>query len=318
MPPEFSRRALLKSAAVASGAAMLARRVAGQESSGSSNKPPAKARITSSVMLWTLKGTFEEKMATVARAGLQSVELVSEHLTWSDAQVEHYKSIAQSYDITIDALLGQHEWTKRPVTMVNPADRDGFLNDIREAITWTKRLNVPQIIVMSGNEQAGMTREAQFSSLVESGRQAAVIAEEANVTLILENLNSKVNHKGYYLTSARQALEAVRQVDNPHFRLLFDLYHEDVQNGDPMPLIADAAPYVNVFHVADVPGRHDPGTGKMKWDDIYRAIGRTGYSGYIALEYSPEGDEVESLMRAITQLRQDVNAAAPKEPQAAN
>ena len=270
--------------------------------------PPKAARVTSGVMLWTLKGTFEEKLAIAARAGIQSVELVSEQLSWSDAEAAKYKSLAQSYGIGLDTIVGNHDWITRPVTMVNPAHREAFLQDIRDSTVSAKKLNIPQIIVLSGNEQAGMNHEMQYASLVESAKRAAEIAAAADVKLILENLNSKVDHKGYFLTSAKEALRAVKEVDNPHFRLLFDVYHEYVQNGDPIPIITEAAPYVAVFHVADAPGRHDPGTGKMKWDDIYKAIAKSGYTGYITLEYLPVSDPVDSLIAAVTQMRKDLNS----------
>ncbi|MGA8028963.1 MAG: TIM barrel protein [Bryobacteraceae bacterium] len=270
--------------------------------------PPKTAHVTSGVMLWTLNGTFEEKLSTAARAGIQSVELVSEHLSWSDADVAKYKALAQSYGLGMDALLSQNDWTKRPVTMVNRDHHEAFLKDVTEATVWAKKLNVPQIIVLSGNEQPGMTHQAQYVAMVEAGKRAAEIAAAADVKLILENLNSKVNHHGYFLTSGKEALQVVKDVDSPHFRLLFDIYHEYVQNGDPIPLITEAAPYVAVFHVADAPGRHDPGTGKMKWVEIYKAIGKSGYSGYVTLEYLPEGDQAESLIAAVTQMRRDLNA----------
>ncbi len=261
-------------------------------------------------MLWTLKGSFEEQIATAARAGIQSVELVTEHLGWSDAEAATRKQLAQSYGLTIDALAAQKDWTKRPVTMVNPRHREAFLNDVRESIVWAKKLNVPQIILLSGNEQPGLSHEAQYASMVEGAKQATAIADQADVKLVLENLNSKVNHPGYFLTSAKEALQAVKDVDNPHCRFLFDVYHEYVQNGDPTSLVIEAAPYVAIFHVADAPGRHDPGTGEMKWDDIYKAIGKSGYSGYIAMEFTPEGDEVDSLIKAVTQMRKDLNSGA--------
>jgi hydroxypyruvate isomerase len=155
-----------------------------------------------------------------------------------------------------------------------------------------------------------MSYDAQFASLVESGKRAADLAAANDITLILENLNSKVDHKGYFLTSAKEATKAVQQVDNPHFRQLFDIYHEYVQHGDPIPAIQAAEPYARVFHVADAPGRRDPGTGEMKWGDIYKAIGKSSYAGYIAMEYRPEGDEVASLIKAITQMRAGINSAA--------
>jgi hydroxypyruvate isomerase len=103
----------------------------------------------------------------------------------------------------------------------------------------------------------------------------------------------------------------VKEIDNPHLRMLFDIYHEYTQNGDALPLVTEAEPWVSVYHVADSPGRHDPGTGQMKWDEIYKAIGKTDYSGYLTFEYRPLGDEVASLKKAVTQMRRGVNSAKP-------
>ena len=311
---DLSRRSFLKTAGLApSLPAFISAQAQPQQPAPTSPTVPApkQARITSSVMLWTLSGSFEEKLGKAARAGMQSVELVTEYLHWSDADTAKYKSLAQSYGLGMDALLGQPDWTRRPVTMVNPADREAFLGDVRDAITWAKKLGVAQIIIMAGNVQPGMSREAQHASMVEGGKRAADLAAAAGVKLILEPLNSKVDHKGYFLTSCKEGLEVVKEVDNPYFRLLFDIYHEYVQNGNPIPTINEAVSYVAVFHVADAPGRHDPGTGQMHWDDIYKAIGKTGYAGYITMEYRPIGDEVDSLIRAVTQMRKDVNSAAP-------
>jgi hydroxypyruvate isomerase len=278
--------------------------------------PPKKAKITSSVMLWTLKGTFDEKLAISADAGIQSVELVSEHEDWSDADAAKYKHMAASYGMHMDTILASRNWVKRPVSLVNPAHRAAFLADIRHAIGWAKKLEVPQVILMSGNVQPEMTHEAQYASLVESAKRATELAEAAEVTLIIENLNSKVNHPGYFLTSAAEALKAVKEVDHPRFRFLYDLYHEQVQNGDPMSILKEAEPYVNVFHVADAPGRHDPGTGEMKWAELYTTIGKTSYTNYIALEYLPVPvDQASSLIKAVTAMRSSLNAAAqPEKP----
>jgi len=279
--------------------------------------PPKKARITSSVMLWTLKGTFDERLAIAADAGIQSVELIYEHEDWSDADTAKYKRMVNSYGMHMDTILASRDWVKRPVSLVNPVHRAAFLADVRHAIAWAQKLDVPQIILMSGNIQPGMTHEAQYASLVESAKRATDLAEAAEVTLIIENLNSKVNHPGYFLTSAAEALKAVKEVDHPRFRFLYDLYHEYVQNGDPMAIMKDAEPYVAVYHVADAPGRHDPGTGEMKWADLYTAIGKSTYAGYIALEYLPVPvDQVSSLIKSVTAMRSALNAAQPEKPAA--
>ncbi len=301
------RRAFLKAAAAALvGSGVLG----GQQQPAAPAAPPKKARITSSIMIWILKGSMDEKLRKVAETGIQSAELVSEYRTWSDAEVDHYKKLMHSYGFGFDTLMAQTNWAKQPNSMINPDHRDRFLKELSEAIVWAKRLECPQILLMSGNEQPGMSYDAQFASLIESGKRAADLAAANDITLILENLNSKVDHKGYFLTSAREATKAVKAVDHPHFKQLFDIYHEYVQHGDPIPAIQEAAPYARVFHVADSPGRQDPGTGDMKWDDIYKAIGKTTYAGYIAMEYRPVGDEVESLIKSVTQMRTDINSVA--------
>ena len=96
----------------------------------------------------------------------------------------------------------------------------------------------------------------------------------------------------------------MKSINSPHFRLLFDIYHEYVQEGNVVPTIAECLPYTTMFHVADAPGRHDPGTGEMPWDEISRTIRNSGYSGYVALEYLPAGDQLASLTAAMTQMRQ--------------
>jgi hydroxypyruvate isomerase len=265
--------------------------------------PPRKAKITSSVMLWTLKGGFEEKVVIAAKAGMQSVELVGEYAGWSDAELAEKKKFVRSFNLGMDTIIAAPDWVKRPVSMVNPAHRDAFLADVRNAILIAGKLDVPQIILMSGNEQPGMSYEQQYASLVESGKRAADLAAKANLMLIFEPLNSKVNHKGYFLTTCVEGLKLVKEVDNPHFRLLFDLYHEQVQIGNVTRTAVEAAPYVAVYHVADNPGRNDPGTGEMNYSSIYKAIQKTGYAGFICMEYLPLAEPVASLTKAVDEMR---------------
>ncbi len=279
----------------ASGAAALTGAVAQQ------TQP--KPAVTASVMLWTLRGSFEQRLEIAAKAGLQSVELVAEHVQWSDAEIERMKKLARSLGLGMDTIIATPNWGNRPVSMVNPEHRENFLNDVRQAITFARKLEIPQIILMSGNEIPGRSREEQWASLVEGAKRAGDLAAEAKVTLIVEPLNNKVNHKGFFLTTCVDGLRLIREVDNPHVRLLFDIYHEQVQIGNVIRTITQAAPYVSVFHIADNPGRNDPGTGELNYINIYKAIAKTGYSGYVTMEYLPLGDPVESLTKAVKDMR---------------
>jgi hydroxypyruvate isomerase len=254
-------------------------------------------------MLWTLKGSFEEKLETAARSGVQSVEMVGEYAAWTDADVARVKKLARSFRLGMDVLIATPDWQKRSVSMVDPAQRDNFLADVRRAITVAQELETPQILLMSGNAIPGRTHEEQYASLLEGCKRAGDLTAAANLTAIVEPLNSLVNHKGFFLTTCVEGAKLIRQVDNPHVRLLFDIYHEQVQEGNVIRTLTEAADIVAVFHVADNPGRNDPGTGEMNYTNIYKAIQKTGYAGYVAMEYLPLGDQVESLTKALNDLR---------------
>jgi hydroxypyruvate isomerase len=100
-----------------------------------------------------------------------------------------------------------------------------------------------------------------------------------------------------------EGAKLIRQVDNPHVRLLFDIYHEQVQEGNVIRTLTEAADIVAVFHVADNPGRNDPGTGEINYFNVYKAIQKARYGGYVAMEYLPLGDQVDSLTKALNDFR---------------
>jgi len=268
-----------------------------------SQPPPLKASVTSSVMLWTLKGSFEEKLEIAARAGLQSVELVGEHVSWTDADIARVKKLARSLRLGIDTISAMPDWKKKNLSLVDPARREDLVAEVRRQLEFARRLEVPMALLMSGDAVPGRTHGEQWASMVEGARRCADIAEKAGVTLIVEPLNTKVNHKGYFLDNCVDGLRLIREVNHPRLRLLFDLYHEQVQVGDVIRSVQAAAEYVKVFHVADNPGRNDPGTGEMNYGNIYRAIRSSGYQGYITMEYLPLGDPVQSLIKAVDGMR---------------
>jgi hydroxypyruvate isomerase len=285
------RRDLLKSAA-----ALVAGAAHAQQAS-------PQTRITHSVMLWTLKGAFEEKLEAAARSGFESVQMVGEYADWTDADVDRVKKLARSLRLGMDVLIATPNWPTRPVSMVDPAQRDNFLADVRAAIRYAQKLEVPQVLLMSGNAIPGRTHEEQYASLLEGCKRAGDLVAAANLTAIVEPLNSLVNHKGFFLTTCVEGAKLIRQVDNPHVRLLFDIYHEQVQIGNVIRTLTEAANVVSVFHIADNPGRNDPGSGEINYPNVYTAIRKTGYRGYVAMEYLPLGDQVQSLTRALNDFR---------------
>jgi hydroxypyruvate isomerase len=258
---------------------------------------------TSSVMLWTLKGSFEEKLETAAKAGLQSAELVGEHRQWTDADVDRIKKLARSLKIGMDTISSTPNWGREPISMLDPGQRENLLKEVQINLDYARKLEIPMALLMSGNTIAGKTYQEQWASLVEGAKRCGDLAAKAGITLIVEPLNAKVNHKGYFLDSCVAGLQLMKEVEHPNVRLLFDIYHEQVQVGNVIRTILAAMPYVKVFHIADNPGRNDPGTGEMNYENIYKAIRKAGYEGYMTMEYLPLGDQTASLEKALKGMR---------------
>jgi len=262
-----------------------------------------KAQVTSSVMLWTLKGTFEERMEAAARAGLQSVEFVGEHYDWTDADIDRVKKLARSLKLGIDTLSSVPKWGPQKINMVEPAGQGVFLKEVEKNLIFARKLEIPMALLMSGNAVAGATFEQQFAAMVDCSKRCGDLAAKAGITLIVEPLNTKVNHKGYFLSNCVDGLRLMKEVNHPNVRLLFDLYHEQVERGDVIRTALAAMPFVRVFHVADNPGRNEPGTGEMNYGNIYGAIAKAGYEGYITMEYVPKQEQVGSLRKAVAEMR---------------
>jgi hydroxypyruvate isomerase len=229
-----------------------------------------------SIMLWTIYRdlSFTERLEKVAAAGYRSVELVSEFEDWSG-----------------------EDYGKRPVTLVNPQHREGFLADVRSSLEIAKRLECPTMIVMSGNNVAGMTHEVQHASIVEGLKRAAEIVDGTGVTLLLENIDLEENSQ-YFLWSVPEAFNIVGMVGHPQVKFLYDFYHAQISGGNLIENLEKNIDKVGLVHIADVPGRHEPGTGEINYTNIYKKLAELKYSHYVAMEYIPRGNAVESLRAA--------------------
>ncbi len=263
----------------------------------------ANSPIASSVVLDILGGAIDQQIDIAARAGCDSAMLLAQFATWSDAELARVRKLCDSSRLPLHGLLAQYDWKKRPVSIVDPAHRDGFLADVRKAVASARVLGINQIAVTSGLSAAGRSHEEQYASLTEGVKRAADLVAAAGFTLLVEPLNSLVDHAGCFLTNCVDGLKFVKEINHPNVRLLFDFYHEQVMRGNLVNTFAAAAPMVGLVHIADNPGRNDPGTGEVNFANVYKAIQKTGYAGRIAMEYRPLGDPVASLSKAIAGMR---------------
>lgn len=168
--------------------------------------------------------------------------------------------------------------------------------ELRHSIIAAQILGCPGLICFSGNNIEGMGQEEQIQAIVAGLRTVVPMAEKAGINLNLELLNTKVNHPGYFNDSTAIGLEIVRRVDSPRVKLLYDIYHMQVMEGNLIATISDNIEIMGHLHAAGVPGRHDmDGSQEINYHAVFEAIDRTGYQGFVGLEYWPRGGAVESL-----------------------
>ncbi|MSP14111.1 MAG: xylose isomerase [Chloroflexi bacterium] len=157
---------------------------------------------------------------------------------------------------------------------------------------------IPNLIVFSGN-RAGLSDAAGIAATVEGLQRLAPAAEAKGVTLILELLNSKIDHLDYQCDHTAWGVQVVEQVNSPQVKLLYDIYHMQVMEGDVIRTLRQAAPHIGHIHTAGNPGRHDlDADQELNYPAIMRAIQGIGYGGYIGQEFRPKGDPLEALRLA--------------------
>ena len=257
-------------------------------------------------MLWTLArlGSFEDRLRLVARAGYRNVELVDEFHKWSAADFEHTRSLLQSLRLTVDCMAGLQ------TGFADPASTDTFLADLRFVITAAQRLGCPQIILLSGPVLAHLTPEAQHAASVTNLKRAANLLETAGMNAVIEPID-RLEQPQIYLDGVSEAFLITRAVGSPRVKVLYDLYHEQRTHGNLLEKLESNIAGVGLIHVADVPGRHQPGSGEIDYSTIYRTLGRLDYKGVVAMEFYPAGDPVTTLRSARQDLEREYTGAQP-------
>jgi len=178
--------------------------------------------------------------------------------------------------------------------MTDPAYRELWLSGLRESCAAAVRLGVKKLITQVGPD-TGAPREEQHAAIVETLRQARPILEESGVTIMIEPLNTYVNHPGYYLWSSIEGFEIVREVDHPLVKVVYDIYHQQVMEGNIIPNVTKNLDCIAHLHSAGHPGRNELQYGETDYKVVFAAIDKAGYTGFCGLEYRPLLDPVESL-----------------------
>ena len=251
-----------------------------------------------SVMLWTVFKDlpFEQRLAKVAEAGYTNIELVGEYANWSEADFARANEARKRLGISFDATAG----LKHGVAV--PADREAFLAELGQALKPMETLDCPAMIVLSGNVVPGLPRQEQHQSAIETLKRAAKLVEGRQIAgqpvrLLLECIHVEENPR-YFLTSANEAIEVVRAVNHPQVQFLYDIFHEQMGFGNLIEKLDKHIDVIGLIHIADVPGRFEPGTGEINYGNIYKKLAELHYRHNVAMEFYPTGDPVATLRAA--------------------
>lgn len=247
------------------------------------------------------KLTLVEQLERVAAAGYQGFEFGD----WRAQDPATITRLKNRLGLQCVCLVGNRGVNPKGMGLCDPAEREGFLTEIRASIDAAQRFESDKLVVLSGYTVKHLSRAQQHQSIVEGLKRGAELAAKAKVTLIVEPINTlaKVeplnptgdNHADYFLDTTREALEILRKVDSPSVKILYDLYHAQIMEGNLTETLREHHMQFAHIHVADVPGRNEPGTGEIHYANVFRAIYSSGFDGYVGMEYIPRADAMKTL-----------------------
>ncbi|MGE5126592.1 MAG: hydroxypyruvate isomerase family protein [Betaproteobacteria bacterium] len=248
-----------------------------------------RGRLKQSVSRWCFgKMSLDELAGHAARIGYRGIDLLGPD-EWA---------VPRKHGLVCAlAMLGA------PVTIEKGLNRvenhSPILEALRRAIDLAAEAQVPNVVCFSGN-RAGLSDEEGLENCARGLVQLAGQAEKKGVTLCVELLNSKVDHRDYMADHTAWGVALVKKVGSPRVKLLYDIYHMQIMEGDVIRTIRENAEWIAHFHTAGVPGRHDiDGSQELNYGAICRAIADTGFGGFLAQEFVPAGDPLHALEQAF-------------------
>jgi len=238
------------------------------------------------------KYDFYDRIKAAKDLGLDAIEF------WDtkDKDTGRIGSLAAANNIDIAICCLKDAWTKR----LDLPEKE-VIKNVAESISIAKDMGCGSLIGLSGDVLS--KNDSQKNILIENLKRVSDILMKENITLDIEALNSIVDHKGYYLDSSYTGFEIVRAVGCPNIKLLYDVYHMQIMEGNIVGSITRNIEYIGHFHSAGVPGRNEHFNGENNYPRIIEEIGKTNYSGYFGLEYWTTYDDEKSISDVLRYLK---------------
>ena len=224
----------------------------------------------------------------------QRLELFAQHgfdATEYNGLMDHPTSEVESMRTDLDRLgiemgifvANPAGWSEAGLVRVE--HRPAFLAQLRKAIEYHGVIGNRFCTVITGSEEPGVPRGVQRQRVIDGLKQAAELLEPTNLTIVIEPLNHLVDHAGYFLVTSDEAASVMAAVGSPKVKILFDIYHQQISEGNLINNIRRYYEHIGYFQVGDVPGRNEPGTGEINWRNVFKAIHELGYQGIVGMEH---------------------------------
>lgn len=246
-----------------------------------------RTKFAANVEMWWRRLPFLDRIRAAAAAGFGAIEF----WPFQGKDVAAIAALTGELGLEVAQFTA---WGFRP-GLNDPANHDRFVRRIERACQVARVLGCKKMTVVGGDDVPGMTREEMHDHIVEGLRRAAPIAEAADVMLILEPMNVRVDHAGHCLYGSEPAVRICRRVSSSHVKINWDLYHMQISEGDLCGHLREGFDQLGYVQVADHPGRHEPGTGEIFYPRVLKEIFDLGYRGWVGVECRPRRGETEAI-----------------------
>ena len=239
---------------------------------------------------------INEKIKKVKDKGFVNIEFWS----WRDKNIDSLRNICDKIGVNVVNFSGQ-----RRGDLINPGTHHIIMNDFVDSIKAAQKLECKTLMVLTNelgeegvvvNPLPEISDTDKFNATVKCLKDVMEILPD-DMTLVIEPLNTVLDHVGYYLYDIQDAVKLIDAVEDPRLKILCDLYHQGMMDDDLEFIIDNYIDSIGYIHIADIPGRHEPGTGNVDWLKLLKMIKKNGYSGVVGFEYSPNDSSDKSLER---------------------
>lgn len=234
-----------------------------------------------------------DALKIVSDAGISAFEFWG----WWDKDLAEIETARDSHDMQISACCTKF------ISLVDPSVRDDYLAGLRESVEAAQRMKCKTLISQVGDFRPDVPRQEQHDCLVDGLKAAAPILEKSGITLVIEPLNELINHAGYYLVRSDEAFEIIDKVGSANVKVVFDIYHQQISEGQLIANITANIDKIAHFHAAGNPGRHELTRGELNYPQIFEAIHQTNYDGFVGLEYWPVDNALVGLKEVASWFR---------------